>query len=372
MPTRQPTSDPAVPEVVLITGFPQFLARRLASEVLTRDPDARLELLVSAAQEPFASTLAASNPHVHLLVGDVSAMDLGLAGAEYQALCESVTTIHHMATASLREDSREVTERIHVEGARGILRLAADCQRLRRLCHWSSVTVAGRRKGVGLEEELDEHQSFHNAHEQTLFAAEKLMRAAMASLPITVFRPGIVVCDSKTGECDEHGGPYHLLTLLAGGHKLPVPVPSPATAPLHLVPADFVAAAGYVLSHDHRATSGTFHLTDPNPFPARRVFELVAELSQAKLSKHTLPTGIAKTLLRAPGLERMARAPRALFDSLDQQVFFDTRLAAELLAEHGIRCPPFDHYAAALVGFVRAKQGRDEPATVDETADPFE
>jgi len=374
MPTRQPTNEPDLPEVVLITGFPRFLARRLAHEILERDPDAQLVLLVSAAQEPVAAALATDEGRVRLLAGDVSAMDLGLSGTEYKDLCDSVTTIHHMETASLREDSREVAERIHVEGTRGILQLALDCRHLRRLCHWSSVTVAGRRKGVVLEEDLDEHQSFHNAHEQTLFAGEKLVRAAMANLPITVFRPGIVVCDSKTGECDEHGGPYHLLAMLAGGHKLPVPIPSPASAPLHLVPADFVAAAGYVLSRDHRATSRTFHLTDPNPLPARKVFELVAELAHAKLAKHGLPTGIAKTLLRAPGLERLARAPRAFLDSLDQQVFFNSRLAAELLAEHGIRCPSFDHYASELVRFVRAKQGQDEPTAEadDEPADPFE
>ena len=376
MPKRLPTIESDVPEVVLITGFPRLPARRLANEILERDPKARLELLVHSANEPFAADLAVRHPdRANLLVGDVSGMDLGLAGAEYRQLCESVTTIHHLATASLREDTREVAERINVGGTRAILQLAGECGRLRRLCHWSSIAVAGKRRGVILEEELDEHQAFHNAHEQTLCEAEKLARAAMQRLPVTVFRPGIVVCDSKTGECDEHSGPYYLLALLAGGkHKLPVPVPGPATAPLHLVPADYVASAAYVLSLDERATSGTFHLTDPNPLPARKVFELVAELSHTKLARHALPTGIAKTLLRAPGLERLARAPRAFLDSVDQQVFYNSRRASELLSSHGISCPPFDSYAEELVHYVHDREEHSDAVAsdADDQVDPFE
>src|SRR5204863_1187 len=75
---------------------------------------------------------------------------------------------------------RKVAARVNVDGTRGVIDLARECTRLRRLCHYSTAAVSGRRKGVILEEELDEGQTFHNSYEATNFKAEKLARAPRA------------------------------------------------------------------------------------------------------------------------------------------------------------------------------------------------
>ncbi len=373
--SRARTEEPELAEVVLITGYPGFVAKRLVTELLIADSTAELRLIVRSDGDSRA--LASLGQNVSALLGDVSAMDLGLSGSEYQQLVARVTTIHHLAQAPIRDTGRDEAQRTNVDGTRQVLRLAGECKKLRRMCHWSSVAVAGKRKGVILEEDLDHEQSFHNFTEQTLFEAEKLVRAAMHRIPATVFRPGLVVGDSESGEIEGQDGPYYLMSLIANGpHNFPIPIPGGANAPLHVVPVDFVVRAAVALSRDTRSAGETYHLTDPNPLPARRVFELLAEHANTKIAKHSLPSGIAKTLLRAPGLEKLSRAPRAFLDRVDQQVFFNSRRACELLADHGVQCPSFDNYAADLVRFLRAhpvaKPDQGVSTDADDTIDPFD
>jgi thioester reductase-like protein len=371
-------AGPPQQDVVLLTGFPAFTARRMTIEILAREPDSRVFLLVRAKFADAARAMAASLPPSHgarieVIEGDVCDMDLGLSGREYRTLAGEITSIQHMAGIYYMGVDRATARRVNVDGTRGVLDLATDAVRLRRMCHWSTAAVSGRRKGVILEEELDEGQSFHNFYEETKFEAEKLARAAQRTLPITILRPGIVVGDSATGEIDKLDGPYYLIVLISTNLlQLRVPLPGRGTAPLPLVPIDFVIEAGYQLSRDERAAGHTYHLTDPNPLPARRVYELVAELSQGKLARGFLPVGLARTLLRTPGLDRLARTPLSFLEAFDRQCFYNCRQAMALLEGSGTRCPPFDTYAENLVQFVRGIHAAQRQKLEDEVFDPFD
>ena len=369
---------PARPEVVLVTGFPAFTARRMALKVLASDPDAIVFLLARAKFLDAARELAGSLPpdqgrRLEVIEGDVCDMDLGLSGPEYRVLAGEVTTVHHMAGIYYMGVDRATARRVNIQGTRGVLELAAEAVRLRRICHWSTASVSGKRRGVILEEELDEGQGFHNFYEETKFEAEKLARSAQRNLPLTILRPGVIVGDSASGEIDKLDGPYYLLVLIAtSAAQLRVPLPGRGTAPLHLVPIDYVIDAGYALSRDERAAGRTFHLTDPNPLPARRVYQLVAELSQRKLARGFLPTGLAKTLLRTPGIDRLARGPLSFLESFDMQCFYNSRHATALLEEVGVKCPPFDAYAENVVTFVRSVHAARRQKLEDEVFDPFD
>jgi thioester reductase-like protein len=365
-------------DVVLVTGFPAFTARRMALKILAGDDQSRVFLLArpkfaDAARELARSLPAAQGARVEVVEGDVCDMDLGLSGREYRTLAGEITAIEHMAGIYYMGVDRATARRVNVDGTRGVIELAGDAARLRRLCHWSTAAVSGRRKGVILEEELDEGQSFHNFYEETKFEAEKLARAAQRNLPITILRPGIVVGDSATGEIDKLDGPYYLIVLIStNALQMRVPLPGRGTAPLHLVPIDFVIEAGYRLGRDERAAGKTFHLTDPNPLPARRVYELVAEMSQGKLARGFLPVGLARTLLRTPGLDRLARAPLGFLESFDRQCFYNCRNTIAYLRASDIHCPPFDTYAESLVHFVRGVHAAKRQKLEDEVFDPFD
>ncbi len=370
--------DPTPEESVLITGFPSFTASRMTRKVLAADPRARVSLLArdkfAAAAEEFLAPLPASErARVQVIVGDVCDMDLGLSGAEYRALADSVTTVHHMAGIYYLGVERKIAARVNVDGTRGVIELARECKRLRRLCHYSTAAVSGRRKGVILEEELDEGQGFHNSYEETKFEAEKLARAAQRQLPVTIFRPGVIVGDSKTGEIDKFDGPYYLMVLIVQSPlDVHLPLPGRGVAPLHLVPVDYVIDAAYRLALDERAAGGTFHLVDPMPLSGRQVYALVAERAHKKQPRGFIPTGLARAIMRTPGLDKLARAPRAFLEGIDDLAFYNARHTADLLEGSGIRCPSFDVYVDQLIRYVKEVHAARRQKLEDETFDPFE
>ncbi|HKA88270.1 MAG TPA: SDR family oxidoreductase [Haliangiales bacterium] len=370
--------DPTPPETVLVTGFPSFTAARMVKKVLAADAGARVTMLTrekfAEAAKALAAGLAdAERDRLRILVGDVSDMDLGLAGGEVKQLAAEVTTIHHLAGVYYLGVPREQAERVNVHGTQNVLELAGECRRLRRLCHWSTAAVAGKRRGVILEEELDEGQGFRNFYEETKHEAERLARAAARRLPVTIFRPGVMVGDSRTGEIDRFDGPYWLMVLIVQGPlDLGLPLPGRGVAPLHLVPVDFVVDAAYALSLDDRAAGLTFHLTDPCPFSARQVYDLVAERAQKRRPRGFIPSGLARAVMRTPGIERLARMPLAFLQSFDHLVFYNCRNALGLLEGTGIRCPSFESYVDALIRYVRDVHAERRRKLEDDVFDPFD
>lgn len=370
--------EPTPNERILLTGFPAFTARQMAAKILRADHRARVHLLTRDKRAADAREFIATLPGQHQgriepLIGDVCDMDLGLAGREVEQLAEKVTTIMHLAGIYYHGVDRNTARRVNIDGTRGVLDFAREAKNLRRLCHWSTATVSGKRRGVVMEDELDENQGFHNFYEETKFEAEKLARAAMRRIPVTIFRPGIIVGDSKTGEIDKFDGPYYLTVLFVTSPLgVRLPLPGRGAAPLHLVPIDYVIDAAYELSMDMRAAGKTFHLTDPNPFAARRVYSLIAQRSEHRPPRGFIPSSIARALLHTPGIERLARAPLSFLDSFDHLVFYNSHNAQSLLAETGVECPSFDSYVDALVRYVREVHEARRAKLEDEVFDPFD
>lgn len=367
-------------DTTLVTGFPAFTARRFIAHTLAKTADDRVALLtreqLHAEAESFKAALPPSaQTRLSILHGDVADMDLGLPGKEYRALTSEVTAIHHLAANHQLAAKRELLERVNVDGTRTMLELGADCARLRRFVHWSTAQVAGTRSGVILEEELDCGQRFRNLYEETKFRAERMVREAGRKLPITVLRPGIIVGDSRTGEIDRFDGPYYFLVLIVSSPlDVHLPLPGRGAAPLNLVPIDYVVEAAHALGRDPRAVGGTFHLTDPAPFSARTVYELVAQRADKKMPRGVIPSGLARALLKAPGLERLARAPLAFLEAFNHLALYNCRHALTLLSGSpwNVRCPPLDSYVDNLVRYVRQVQHERKQARDEEPADPLD
>src|SRR6185503_19201568 len=262
-------------------GFPAFTARRMIAKLLASEPDTRLYVL---ARDKFAleadqllESLGAGD-RAEVLVGDVCDMDLGLSSAEYRALTKEVTWIHHLAGIYFMGVDDDTARRVNVGGTRTVLELARDSSNLERVVHWSTAMVSGNRGGTVYEEDLDSGQKFHNAYERTKYEAERMVRAAMRQLPITIVRPSIIVGDTRTGEIDKLDGPYYLMVLIAtNASGVRLPLLGRSDAPLHLVPIDYVVEAAWHVARGETAAGKTFHLVDPAPRPAREVFEAVAE-----------------------------------------------------------------------------------------------
>ncbi len=356
---------------LFVTGFPGFIAKRLVTRLASEQRQARIVLLVlpTSAEDARRRVEDLPNPdRVRVLEGDVAGMHLGLSGAEYAELCDQVTDVWHLAALSSAGVAREEAQRVNVEGTRNVLELARDARHVRRVCHFSSAFVSGDREGVVLEDELDLGQGFRTAYEETKFQAEKLVQRAARDLPVIVFRPGIVVGDSRTGEVERLDGPYFLSLLMVAG---PMAMPLPGGgAPLHAVPVDFLVDAVVRLSADPRALGKTFHLVDPCPVSARRVYEQIAALLHKKTPQVAVSAKAADALLRLPWIERLVRPQRAALGYLNHLVFYNCQNTLELLEGSGLRCPPIGSYLPRLLEFVRASEKQREERTLGE--DPLD
>ncbi len=363
--------------VHLVTGFPGFIGKRLVHRLAgdLRGGD-RLILLVQAKNaRAAAEALGASGvERAEVVQGDLEQMHLGLSGAEFKAIARDVTDLWHLAARSHLGTDRAEMRRVNVEGTRNVLDLALSARRLRRLSHFSTAYVCGDRVGVILEEELAMGQRFHNPYEETKFQAELLVRRAQAEIPATVFRPSIVVGDSRTGEIDRFEGPYALAILLvASPVAVPLPLPGDAVAPLNVVPVDFVVEAARAIAENPAGAGRTVHLVDPCPLSARRVYEMIAERAGKRLPPVSVPARVFEALLQLPLLERLARAHRPAIEYVSHLAIYNCRNLLELLDGTGIQCPPITSYLDRLIEFVQASFARRREQELEaEAEDPLD
>lgn len=344
---------PGYDNVLLLTGLPSLYARKMLAQILEAEPRA---LVYAVVLPRFAARAAAQveelggKDRVILLEGDVTAMDLGLSGAEIRQLAREVDRIHHVAHASYVGLDRKAAASLNVTGTAEVIELARACGSLSCLVHHSTAMVAGDRRGVVYEDELDSGQGFRSVIEETRMRAEVAARRAMREVPIAVVRPTILVGDSTTGEVERLDGLYVLvLLIIAAPAELAIPLPGRGDAPLNVVPMDFVVRAAHAIGRSRGAAGRTFHLADPHPLSARRVLELIARASGRRAARGHIPSNLAKALLRAPGVDRLVRSPRAFLEQLMTPVRYDTRNTEQILAGSGVSCPPFDAYVDTLV-----------------------
>jgi nucleoside-diphosphate-sugar epimerase len=343
----------------LVTGFPGLLGKQLVERLAASGE--RLALLVQPPHVEAARAALAGRPGAEVLEGDVTHIHLGLSGAEWRSLSRHLTTAWHLAAKTRLGAEDRLLHQVNVEGTRSLLELCEQAPSLQRLIHFSTAFVSGTRTGPVLEEELEAGQQFHNAYEESKYQAERLVRRAAAALPVTVLRPSLVIGDSRTGEIDRFEGPYALaMALINAPVAMPLPLPEDPQAPLNVVPIDFVIDAALVIGRHPAAAGRTVHLVDPDPLPARAVYELIANRLGRRLSTVPVPQRALAALRRLPVLHRFGRRTAQAFTYVDHLARYDTRTLLELLGASGVRCPPITAYLDRLIEFVQASLARQQ------------
>lgn len=355
-----PMPRPGYESVVLVTGFPSFLAKKLVLYLIATEPRTQVvavvmpKLLVEA-RHVIDSLDPADRERVALLEGDAAAIDLGLSGVELRQLAREVDRIHHAAHASYLGVDKETAEAINVVGAAEIVSVAKLMTGLKCLVFHSTAFVAGDRRGTVYEEDFFEGASHRSVVEETRARGEGIARRAQKSLPIAIVRPTMIVGDSGTGEIDRLDLPYlFVLLLLAAPAELSLPIPARGDTPLHFVPVDHVVRASAAIGLDARAPGRTFHVADPRPLPVRRFVETIHEIREKRAAWVELST-LARSMLRTPGIQGYLRNPKALVDQLLTSVRFDPRNADMVLGPLGIACPPLESYADKIVAAVEER-----------------
>jgi thioester reductase-like protein len=349
---------------LFLTGFPGFLGSELLPRLLGREPGARAVCLVQPKYQALARQRAAEIESAHpalagrieLVEGDITRPDLGLGSAG--RLVSTISQVHHLAAIYDLSVRRDLAERVNIEGTRHVLAFAERCTGLERLHYVSTCYVSGRYPGTFRESDLDVGQTFNNAYEETKYRAEvEVQRAMRAGMPATVYRPAIVVGDSRTGATQKYDGPYFAVQWLLRQPRIAVmPVIGEARRfELNVVPRDYVIDAIAALSGRPDTVGGVFHLADPAPLTVDRMLEVLAAATERRLIRLPLPKRLAKfSLAHVPGVYRLLRIPASAIDYFVHPTHYATAATQAALAPSGVRCPRFEAYVQRLVGFMRA------------------
>ena len=350
---------------MFITGFPGFIGRRLTRALLQADEQAKIVALIEESQQERARECAAAidAERIELLPGDISRQDLGLSAEERQRLQREVLQVFHLAAIYNLAVPLDIAERVNVAGTGNVLDLCAGCEQLERLNYVSTAYVAGDRKGVVYEHELSLGQAFKNHYESTKFQAELWVQIRMRDIPTTIYRPAIVVGDSRSGETEKFDGPYYMLRTIARAAERRGPLPQLGSedSPFNVVPVDFIVASMVAACTDEEAKGEVLHLVDPEPISSAELARVLSREYAGKEPTLRIPGALVERSLRIKRVrDYFSGAPAESIRYLNHPVRFDTRKASELLARHAMQCPHFQDYAGNVVRFFREHE--DDPA----------
>lgn len=345
-------------ETVFLTGFPGFIASRLLQR-LARDCSRFLLLVQPAFAErakaevmQIAEQTGRSPSDFRLLQGDITQPGLGLSKTDLETARSSSTVLFHLAAIYDLAVAHDVAMRVNLEGTRNVNQFARSLAHLRHYHYVSTCYVAGKRKGVIYEHELQHDAGFRNYYEETKYLAEMAVDELKSDLPITIHRPSVVCGDSQTGETAKYDGIYYLIHyLLKWPSVLSVFNIGNIGVSLNLVPVDFVVKAMSALARDPLSIGKTVQIADPNPLTTRELFNTIARSIAGKDARITLPATLVQTSLMLPLAPKITDLPHSAVPYFFLKQTYDTALARKLLAPHGISCPPFQSYVKAIADY---------------------
>jgi NAD(P)-dependent dehydrogenase (short-subunit alcohol dehydrogenase family) len=353
--------------IYAITGASGFIGKRLVRTLLSR-PGAIIYFIerdpspakVAALRDFWGVDAARAIP----VKGDLTVPRLGIAERDIRGLEGKVDHFFHLAAVYDLGADPAIETTTNVDGTRAVVRLA-EAIGAKRFHHMSSIAAAGLYEGVFREDMFDEATHLDHPYFGSKHAGEAIVRTE-CRLPWRIYRPGLVVGDSKTGEMDKIDGPYYFFKLIQKMRGM-VPPWVPAIGieggRINLVPVDFVVAAVDHLAHLDGQDGRCFHLTDPNPERVGTVLNIFARAAHApefsarinaalfNLIPPALLTGmmaitpvrrIRKQIMKDLGL------PDDILRFINYPTRFDSREAERLLSPAGITVPRLADYAWRL------------------------
>src|SRR6267142_3634377 len=277
---------------IFVTGSTGYLGSYLAAGLLTEHRD-KLNLLIRAKTEQEArERLWASlqlhfefpefaeylHTRVRIFRGDLTGERFGLSDDQYHALVDTTDSLIHCA-ASLNRKSEKQCLNVNLRGTLEVIQLARraqDYHGLRRFSHVSTVAVAGTRQDENVQEDyaIDWARSDYDPYARTKKFCEHMVHQLLPEVPRTIFRPAIVMGDSRRPETTQ----FDMVQAFSVLASLPV-LPLRPTDRIDIVPADYVGKAIVAIHQKKSPIYPRYHLSSGSGSQTYR--ELTDALAQA-------------------------------------------------------------------------------------------
>jgi len=259
---------------IFVTGSTGYIGSYIVAGLLTGHRDPLLLLVRAKSQQEAQERLWQSlqlhlafpefadylRSRVRIFLGDLTSERFGLGDDEYRELVDGTDSVIHCA-ASLNRKSERQCFSVNLRGSLEVIQLARSAQNrhgLRRYSHVSTVAVAGIRQDEVIQEDaaIDWERSDYDPYARTKKFSEHMVAQLLPDVSRTVFRPSIVLGDSRRPETTQ----FDMVRAFSVLSRLKV-LPLHPEHKMDIVPADYVGKAIVAIHQKDEPLHGIYHLS---------------------------------------------------------------------------------------------------------------
>lgn len=350
-----------------VTGATGFIGRFVVERLLTRKA-AQVYVLIRESSADKFEALKARFPdaadRLHAVWGDITTPGL-VTGANPASNGGGFDHVFHLAAVYDLDMDDETADRVNNEGTRNVVNFVNALGGKAILHHTSSIAVAGEDfVGKFTEEMFDEGQPLKHPYYRTKFQSEAIVRDECTA-PFRIYRPGVVVGSSQTGEMDKVDGPYYFFkTIQKLRDNLPrwLPLLGVEGGRVPIVPVDYVADAMVTIAHKPGLDGQAFCLIQSHQPTVGELIKTLLEAAHgpdiAKSFELPRLPGPMKDLAqqlagRVPGnvrkkVSQAIGVPISALSAVGNRAVYDDKNARAALKGTDVHCPDLKDYAGKL------------------------
>jgi len=348
---------------IFLTGFPGFIASRLIPKLVQKRDESKIFLLVQnkfidvavKQIEKLERSFQFLKNKLIIVEGDLTLPELGINKNKIDL--NSISEFFNLAAVYDLRVSKELAYDVNVKGTENTIAFAYQLPNLKKFHHISTCYVAGWHKGDFTEDDFDKGQSFKNYYEETKFLSEKIIRENKDKIPFIIYRPSIVIGDSKTGETNKFDGPYPVIFLISKFPRLFVMTQIGTGAnPVNLISVDYVVEGISALSQLEDIYK-TYHLCDPEPLTQSQLIKIFAKSLNKKLITIKTNQSFIKSLMKIEFISKVTGLYPEMIDYFDHNLNLKCEKTLQVLSSFNIVPPKIENYIDKIIDF--ALKNRD-------------
>ena len=354
-----------------VTGATGFIGKFLVKNLLAREGTIYVLVRKNSIKKLEALYpwwgLDEKQKRVVPILGDLGKSRLGIAPTDIAKLKGKVAHLFHLAAIYDLSADAASQQTANIDGTRNAVEFA-EAVKAGCFHHTSSIAAAGLYDGTFREDMFEEAEELDHPYFRTKHDSEGIVRNE-CKVPWRVYRPGMVVGHSQTGEIDKIDGPYYFFKLIQKMRDaLPrwMPTVGIEGGRINVIPVDYVVDAMDHIAHKKGLDGGCFHLTDPEPMRIGEILNMFAKAAHAPQMTMRLnskmfsfiPSYVVQGMMSVAPVRRARNQiladlgiPKDVFTFINYPTKFDNRDTVKALKGSGISVPKLETYAWRLWDF---------------------